>query len=142
MYFGLNKYLKDVDLQNDYQVKILFYPSFSTIESHVRNNDGVSLWLMWYDEDEQTYSSGHNVAVAGINPDGYIAFSDPWYNEMNPQSSHSDYNDASIVSHDILEVDFNPPMNPFLFSWWLPDYGYGYKDGVVIYNALVISDIS
>jgi hypothetical protein len=140
MYFGLNKYIRDAGLEEDYQVKIIYFPSFSTIEDHVRNNDGVSLVVLWYNEYKKTYSGGHAVGVAGINPDGYIAFSDPGFNEMNPQPSPSDYNDASIVSHDIWEVDLNPPVYPGLFSFWLPDYGI--MDGALVVGAVIISDIS
>jgi hypothetical protein len=140
IYLGLNKYIRDVGLEEDYNVKIIYFPSFSTIVEHVLNNDGVLLGVYWYNENKLGYDGGHAVSVAGINPVGYIAFSDPYFNEMNPQPSPSDYNDASIVSHDIWEVDLNPPVYPSLFSFWLPDYGD--IDGALVYDAIIISDIS
>jgi hypothetical protein len=141
-WFGLHKYFRDVGLKNDYKVRHIYYPDFSKVVEHVQNNDGVKLFLYRYDADDKVIDWGHSVAVAGINQDGYIALSDPWYNEMNPQPSHSDYNDASIVSHDIYEVDFEVPFELILFSWWLPEYSKGWKDGAVIYCATIISETS
>jgi hypothetical protein len=138
--FGLLKYFRDAGLKNDYKLKHIYYPDFSTVVEHVQNNDGVKLFLYHYDADDKVIDWGHSVAVAGINPDGYIALSDPWYNEMNPQDRHSDYNDASIVSHDIYEVNFEVPFELILFSWWLPEYAKGWKDGAVIYCATIISE--
>jgi hypothetical protein len=135
--WGVRKWIRDAGLQNDYRVEHLFIPDFSTIDERVRKNQGVELFLIWYDVDTKEIFFGHGVAVAGINSEGYIAFSDPDIDIANPQPERKAYNNASIVSHDVYEIDFDCP-HP-LATWWIPGYA-NYKDGALILSATIISE--
>lgn len=131
--WGINTWMKDAGLKNSFKVNIIFRPSFSTINERLRNNEGIILGTASIDPD----GWGHCVAVAGVNSDGYIAISDPSRDIKNPSSDPTEHNDASIVSHDIWQVDFTPP-SPWwkAIKWWLPEY----RGGGLVYWALIISE--
>ncbi len=139
---GIKKWLFDCHLQKNFSVKPIFKPSFSTIITYLQNNAGIILGLSSVGNTLNNSSSssywGHFVAVAGINPLGYIAFSDPIQDKMNPSSDPYEHNNASIVSHDIWQVNFTSPDPTRSSSWWLPDY-FG---GALIIGALIISEKS
>ena len=80
---------------------------------------------------------GHCVAVEGINSEGYISLSDPFWDGSNPSSNPTEHNDAGIVSHDEYEVDFSSPY-PDLSSWWIPDFQQYRR--VLVYGATIISE--
>jgi len=135
--WGIKKWLKDVDLQNQYTVQLIFKPSFSTVNKYVRDNSGVILTLMNCNPEIPQWNNwGHYVAVAGINSSGQIALSDPARDIMNPSLDPTEHNDASIVSHDIWNVNFTTPY-PLISSWWLPNYT---KYGVTVNAAIIISE--
>ena len=139
--YGIKKWLIDTHLQNNFTVQPIFKPSFSTIKKYLCNNSGIILGISGAGIDSERTSRpfrwGHFVAVAGINPTGYISFSDPYRDIMNPSSDYSEHNNASIVSHDVWQVNFTSPY-PRFASWWLPEY----FDGALIIGAIIISEKS
>jgi len=140
---GFKRWLRDSDLNNHYKSIFRYRPSFSFICDNVEKNNGVILWMGFYNPDGGLLkvTFGHYIAVAGVNRDGAIAISDPYVDNDNPipEGKGLDYhNNASIVSHDHYTIESNPPC--LLFSnWWLPDYPLG--DGALILGAIVISQI-
>ena len=138
LYFGIKKWFKDANLQDEYHLKEIGRPSFSKICEYVVNNSGVILSLINYDPANKPIplTWGHYVAVAGINPNGQIAFSDPIRDEMNPSTDPSEHNNASIVSHDIWNISLTSPY-PLISSWWIPGYS---KYGVIVNGAIIISE--
>lgn len=138
--YGIKKLFIESGLQNYYSVKPIFKPSFSTINKCLRNNSGIILGMSGPGYDSKSkllpFQWGHFVAVAGINSVGYIALSDPVQDVMNSSSDPSEHNNASIVSHDVWQVNFTSPY-PWLASWWLPEY-FG---GAFINGAIIISEI-
>jgi len=139
--YGIKKWLFDCHLQKNFSVTPIFRPSFSTILAHLHNNSGIILAMSGpgynpYDPPSP-FQWGHFVAVAGINPLGSIAISDPYRNIMNPSSDPYEHNNASIVSHDIWRVNLTSPY-PGFASWWLPNY-WG---GALIMGAFIISEKS
>lgn len=139
LFYGIKKWLFDCHLQNNFSVKPVLKPSFSTIVTYLHNNSGIILGLSSAGVSPNNTSAsppwGHFVAVAGINPLGYIALSDPLQDILDPSSDPYDHNNASIVSHDIWHVNFTSPY-PKAASWWIPDY----FDGALIIGALIISE--
>jgi len=140
--YGIKQWLLDCNLPNNYSVKPIFKPSFSTIVTYLRNNSGIILGIDFPVHKPDFIPSflywGHLVAVAGINPLGYIAVSDPYLDKMNPSVDPYEHNNASIVSHDVYRVNLTSPY-PGIASWWLPDYRGG---GAIIIGAIVISEKS
>jgi hypothetical protein len=136
--YGAKKWLVDCNLQNDYSVIPILRPRFSTIITYLRNNAGIILGIVPKPNNTSSlFSYGHFVAVAGINPLGYISVSDPAQDSMNESLDHYTHNNASIVSHDAYRVDLTSPY-PGLASWWLPDSG----GGELVIGAIVISEKS
>jgi hypothetical protein len=133
--YGAKKWLVDCNLQNNYSVIPILRPSFSTINTYLRNNAGIILGIV-PDNTSSFFSYGHFVAVAGINSLGYIAVSDPAQDRMNFNLVPYKHNNASIVSHDAYRVNLTSPY-PGLASWWLPDYRGG---GELIIGAIIISE--
>jgi hypothetical protein len=140
MKWGIKKWIRDVGLDDVFKVETIFRPSFSTINERLRNNEGIILRLGFYTHEPNWFPLffNHQVAVAGINSDGYIAVSDPDWDIANPSSDPTEHNDAAIVSHDIYEVSFSSP-SPLISSWWIPEYAYHRR--VVVLAATIISEI-
>lgn len=122
-------------------VKIKQKPSFADAVFLVENHEAVTLLLgFWYlPTSKWRRVGGHFVTVAGINSiESKIALSDPFFDNAEygapgrvlsgsyiPHSPvpHTDsvlHNDPGNVSHDIYDVDFNPPAPAG--EWWLLDY--------------------
>jgi hypothetical protein len=140
---GANRWIKQAGLQDHYHVQAIVAPDFATISDAILHNDGVIINLLFYSSKVKTppHLFCHYVAVAGIDPNGSIALSDPVQNKMNPLPDPDDHNDANIVSYDIYKVYFDSP-EPDMGSWWVPDFytfcGIHF-DGVVKF-ALIISE--
>jgi hypothetical protein len=161
---GLQNLIDDAGTGDEYTVELITKPSFSEILQWVTNGRGVLLHLFGYyssecdhmdvpgglvlgadgayarcaEFDDDGLGSGsfwiHWVAVAGVNPEGFIALSDPIRDEANPDSSGPDYsfhNDAAIVSHDVW------PVEQGLLGYFYLD---GYWGDGRITHAVVISD--
>lgn len=142
MKWGARKWIRDAGLQDVFKVTTIFRPRFSTINERLRNNEGIILRLGYYYNDGPKWYPllhNHQVAVAGISSDGYIAISDPVWDVANPDFDPIDHNDASIVSHDIYEVSFQSPC-PLISSWWIPEFAH-HRIAVVL-AATIISEIN
>jgi hypothetical protein len=139
--YGTKKWLLDCHLQKNYSVRAVFKPSFPSIIAALQKESGVILGIIGAGKnpyyESKPFRWGHFVAVAGINPQGYIALSDPYRDIMNPSSNPYEHNNASIVSHDRWQVNFTSPY-PRVASWWLQDY----YDGALINCAIIISQLS
>lgn len=139
MKWGTKKWIRDAGLQNNFKVESIVKPSFSTINERLRNNEGIILQLGFYIPGFELFPIifQHYVAVAGINSNGYIALSDPDWDLVNPNSDSTLHNDASIVSHDVYQVNFTSPC-PLISSWWIPNYAVHRR--VVVIGAIIISE--
>jgi hypothetical protein len=141
---GANQWIQDAGLQDHYRVEAIWKPDFSLIADRLQNNCGVMLNLLLYNSDAILFDTflGHYVAVAGINPNGSLALSDPFQNEANPTPTALDHNDANVVSYDIYAVNFSSPF-PDKSSWWIPEYfDFGIKRlGGIPQFALIVSEI-
>jgi len=143
MKWGIEKWFKDTGLQHRFDAKIIFRPSFPLIAERLQQNQGIILSIAFYNPYFKLFpfSFGHYVAVAGMNPNGAIALSDPIRDMDSPLLNGVDYtlhNDASIVSHDRYDVNFTSPSS-WLASWWLPDYPVW--EGAVLFGAVIISEV-
>ncbi|MFW6120155.1 MAG: hypothetical protein ACOC80_04570 [Petrotogales bacterium] len=84
--------------------------------------------------EECVRKGGHYVTCAGVNSEELqIAISDPCWDIQNPNSG--DHNDAQNVSHDIYDVDLDPPCS-LGYKWWLPDFPSDYY--TIVEQAVVI----
>ncbi len=141
---GAKQWIQDAGLQDHYTVESIWNPDFSLIVERLQNNSGIILNLLLYNSNAIFFQTflGHYVAIAGINPDGSIALSDPFQNAANPSPTPSDHNDANIVSYDIYPVNFTSPF-PEKASWWIMEYfDIGVKKfGGLAWYALIISEI-
>jgi hypothetical protein len=141
---GANQWIEDAELQDHYRVEAIWNPDFSLIVQRIQNNSGVMLNLLLYNSDALFFETflGHYVAVAGINPNGSLALSDPFQNEANPTPNAQEHNDANVVSYDIYSVNFTSPF-PDKASWWIPEYfDFGIKRlGGIPQFALIITEI-
>ena len=133
--YGTIRWLRETNQLKSYTVRILYKPDFTTINNCLRKDNGIVLGINSLD-DNGNVLGGHFVSVAGINTSGYIAFSDPFFDITNPSSNPAEHNNASIVSHDIYEVNFTSPY-PKISKWWIPGYS---KRGCFIPFAMTISD--
>ncbi len=138
---GIEKWIKDAGLQDEYNVETIFKPSFSTINDRLRNNEGILLRLGFYIPSFRALSilTHHYIAVAGVNSNGSIAVSDPEWDMKNPCKDPTKHNDAGIVSHDVYQVNFTTPY-PRLSSWWIPEFSIYRR--VVVTHAIIISEIN
>ena len=140
---GAKQWIADAGLQDHYTVEGIWNPDFSLIVEKLQNNSGIILNLLLYNSDAILFQTflGHYVAVAGINPNGSIALSDPFQNTANPTPAPAEHNDANVVSYDIYLVNFTSPF-PEKASWWLMDYfDFGVKKfGGLAWYALIISE--
>jgi len=141
---GAKQWITDAGLQDHYTVEGVWNPAFSLIISALQNNSGVIINLLLYNPDAIVFHTflGHYVSVAGINPNGSIALSDPFQNMANPIPTVEDHNDANIVSYDVYPVNFSSPF-PDKASWWIVQYfDIGIKKlGGLAQYALIISEV-
>jgi hypothetical protein len=142
---GARQWIVDAGLQDQYRIEAVYHPEFSLICDHIQQNDAVVVLFVFYRPHAQvfpTFRISHYCAVAGVNPEGYIALSDPIQNIQNPGPSPAEHNDAGVVSHDIYAINFSCPL-PERASWWIPQY-YPFgsiKLGGLPTYALIISEI-
>ena len=144
MFFGLQDYLRDRGLWDDYLVTLVVSPTYQWVADEVMRGEDVILLLgFWEDMDPGPgYAwhrvGGHYVTVAGVDPvSGTIAFSDPFIDSAEqggmgrvlsgtlvahqpiPGHGATIHNDAGNVSHDVyFAVPTNSPGGV-----WGPD-GY------------------
>ena len=141
MHAGTLAYLRDHGLWDDYHVTLVISPSFQWVADEVQRSEDVILLLGFYEWVEPpgywARVGGHYVTVAGVDPMGGIAFSDPFIDaaEMGfapgrilsgtlilphtPGHASNVHNDAGNVSHDIyLAIPTDSPGGT-----WGPD-GY------------------
>jgi len=141
---GAKQWIQDAGLEEHYRVEAIWKPEFSLIVDRVQHNSGVILNLLLYNSNAIFFETflGHYVAVAGINPNGSIALSDPFQNEANPTPTPREHNDANVVSYDIYLLNFSSPF-PDKASWWIPEY-FNFvikRFGGIPQFALIISEI-
>jgi hypothetical protein len=141
---GARQWIKDAGLQDHYKVEGIWKPDFSMINDRLRNNEGVIVNFLFYNQNAVFFPTflGHYTAVAGINSNGSIALCDPFQNVMNPGPDPSAHNDPSVVSYDIYQVSFASPF-PEKASWWIQEYfdvGITKFGGLAQY-ALIISEM-
>lgn len=142
---GAWQWIVDAGLQDQYHIQAVYHPEFSFICDHIQHNDAVIVLFLFYRQHASvfpTFRISHYCTVAGVNPAGYIALSDPIQNTQNPGPSPAQHNDAGIVSHDSYAVNFSCPL-PERASWWIPNYyPVGpFKLGGIPTYALIISEI-
>jgi hypothetical protein len=141
---GARQWLVDAGLQDHYTIEAVKNPDFSMIVEKLQNNSGIILNLLFYNQKAILFQTflGHYVAVAGINPNGSIALSDPFQNNANPTPTPSQHNDANIVSYDIYPVNFTSPF-PEKASWWIKEYFHisVWTFGGIATYALIISEV-
>jgi hypothetical protein len=140
---GANQWLADAGLQNQYTVTAVWKPDFSLILNAVHNNSGVIINLLFYNPNALLFRTflGHYVAVAGVNPTGFIALSDPFQNVANPTPAPWNHNDAAVVSYDLYPINVTSPF-PEKASWWISEYFHiGTKTfGGIAHYALIIAE--
>ena len=139
MVLGTKKWIKDAGLQDKYNVEIIAKPDFSLVNDRVRQNQGVLLRLGFYIPNMKYFSilSYHFVVVAGVSSNGNISVSDPEWDSVNPTNDPMLHNNASIVSHDIYQVNYSTPY-PLISSWWMPTYAHHRR--VIVTHAIIISE--
>jgi hypothetical protein len=142
---GAWQWICDAGLQNQYRLEAIYHPEFSMICDHIQQNDAVIILFLFYRPYASifpTFFISHYCAVVGVNPEGYIALSDPVQNIDNPGPSPEEHNGAGVVSHDIYAINFSCPL-PEKASWWIPKYfavGPLKLGGIPTY-ALIISEV-
>ncbi len=145
MYHGIQTYLRDHDLWDDYIVTLVNQPEFDWITDEVMRSEDVILLLGFYEElgpDYWNRIGGHFVTVAGIDPTPGVerlAFSDPAqdyaeatgmgrvlsgtlipHQPITHTGIYTLHNDAGNISHDVYMV-FSDSVSPG-GSWWIPEY--------------------
>jgi hypothetical protein len=140
---GAKQWIRDAGLEDRYEIEAIQKPDFSMIAQRLRNNDAVILNLLFYNPKAVFFQTflGHYVAIAGINPNGSVALSDPFQNVMSPDPTPGEHNNPSVVSYDIYPVDFTSPI-PEEASWWIKEYFDVkiMKFGGLAHYALIISE--
>jgi hypothetical protein len=141
---GAWQWICDAGLQEHYRIEGVYHPEFSMICDHIQQNDAVIVLFLFYRPHATVFPIvlSHYCAVAGVNPEGYIALSDPIQNLQNPGHSPAEHNDAGVVSYDIHPVNLTCPL-PERASWWIPGYfslGPINIGGLASY-ALIISEV-
>ena len=139
---GAREWIKDAGLEDEYKVENIYKPSFELIKDRVMKNQGVILRLGCYIPDMNILFPllfGHSVAVAGVNPDGYLAISNPISDIANPCNDTTLHNNPGIVSHDIYKIDENTPY-PTISKWCIPEFGR-FHINVIVIAAIIISEI-
>jgi len=132
MFHGIQQYLRDRGLWDDYIVTLVVSPSIEWVAEEVMRSEDVILLLgfwEWVQEPDGTTrwarTGGHFVTVAGVGPmSRTIAFSDPFLDAVErglspwgrvlsgtltphtpiPHITATLHNDAGNVSHDIYGV--------------------------------------
>ncbi len=147
MFYGLQSYLRDRGLWDDYIVTLVPSPTFQWVADEVMRSEDVILLLGFYQQigqDVWRRVGGHFVSVAGVDPGGMltppqIAFSDPFVDNAEggrpgrvlsgtlvphqpiPGHSPNVHNDAGNVSHDVyLIMPTNSPggiWGPVDYPW-------------------------
>ena len=143
LYYGLQQYLYDHSLYDDYLVTLAVSPTIEWVIDEVTRSEDVILLLgfwQWHDPPgEWVRFGGHYVTVAGVDPDNMlIALSDPyadWAEQgfagrvlsgtlipHTPLPGHGPavHNDAGNISHDQY-IMASPSPSPG-GVWWLSDY--------------------
>lgn len=139
--WGARQWIKDAGLEDQYQVENIFRPSFSLISDRLQKDQGIILRLGYYIPSLPRFfplTFAHYVSVAGINPDGYIAISDPEWDIANYCDDPMFHNDPQYVSHDTYQVNLTSPF-PMVSSWWLPSFERNRR--VIVIAAIIISEI-
>ncbi|MCX7683235.1 MAG: hypothetical protein N2508_14925, partial [Anaerolineae bacterium] len=127
MYTGLQRYLRDQNLWDEYLVTLVHQPEFSWIAQEVMRSGSIVLLIGFYEEViTGTWSriGGHYVTVAGVDPNGMrLAISDPardfaeaggagrvlsgtliLHSPITHTGMYTLHNDAGNVSHDVYHV--------------------------------------
>lgn len=128
MFFGIQDYLRDRGLWDDYIVTLVISPSFQWVADEVMRSEDVILLLGFWEEiglGVWQRVGGHFVTVAGVDPSALlfpqIAFSDPFVDNAEaggrgrilsgtfilphtPGHTSEVHNDAGNVSHDVYRV--------------------------------------
>jgi uncharacterized repeat protein (TIGR01451 family) len=123
MYTGMQRYLRDHNLWDDYVVTLVRAPTFEWVADEVMRSEDVVLLLGFYElQGDWVRVGGHYVSVAGVDPAGAIAFSDPFLDASEsglaagrvlsgtmllphkPGHSPDLHNDAGNISHDIYPI--------------------------------------
>jgi len=143
MYYGIQSYLYDHGLYDNYLVTLAVSPTIDWVTDEVVRSEDVILLLGFWQEvspepPEWERIGGHYVTVAGVAPaNSLIAFSDPFVDMAEqdapgrvlsgsltlphtPGHDASVHNDAGNVSHDFYQVHAGSPSPGGV--WWLPDY--------------------
>ncbi|MBU1746411.1 MAG: DUF11 domain-containing protein, partial [Chloroflexi bacterium] len=146
LYYGLQRYLYDHHLYDDYLVTLAISPTVEWVVDEVRRSEDVILLLgfwQWHQEaggvGEWVRFGGHYVTVAGVDTEANrIAFSDPfvdnaelggagrwlsgmlWPHVPVPGHPPEVHNDAGNISHDMYMMAPDSPSPGGV--WWLPEY--------------------
>ncbi len=145
MYDGIQRYLRDRGVWDEYIVTLINQPDYFWIAEEVMRSEDVILLLGFWQEIEIEPGAwmwqrigGHYVTVAGVDVTQFlIAFSDPAQDaaEMTgigrvlngallPHSPAPhppvEHNDAGNVSHDVYMIMPGSPSPGGIF--WIPDY--------------------
>ena len=144
MYHGIQNYLRDRDLWDEYVVTLVNQPEFDWIAEEVMRSEDVILLLGFWEEiapGAWARIGGHFVTVAGVDlANSQIAFSDPAKDAAGagwlplsrvlsgtliphtpiPGHPFTTHNDAGNVSHDVYQVLPGSPSPGGI--WWIPDY--------------------
>ena len=143
MFLGTHQYLRDHGLWDDYIVTLVVSPTFEWVADEVMRSEDVILLLGFYEwrelEGRWARVGGHYVNVAGVDPAGFIALSDPlvdyaengWAGRVlsgtliphTPIPGHDStiHNDAGNISHDVYTVTESTSPGGV---WGLERYGY------------------
>ena len=150
MYYGIQDYLRDHGLRDEYVVTLVEQPDFFWIAEEVMRGEDLVLLLGWWEEQPPGSGhwvriAGHFVTVAGVDPvNALLALSDPaqdaaegWglpgpsrvprgtlnqHDLLHPSFPPfpTTHNDAGNVSHDVYFVA--PGSSSPEGNWWIPDY--------------------
>ena len=142
MYWGIQDYLRDRGLWDEYVVTLVEQPDFFWIAEEVMRSEDVVLLLGLWEEQPPASGNwvrigGHFVTVAGVDPVGtMLALSDPaqdfaetsgvgrvddgYLIPHTPGHGFGIHNDAGNVSHDLYGV--LPGSESPGGTWWIPEY--------------------
>jgi hypothetical protein len=171
MVAGINQYLVQQGMTNQFEVHSMEFPEFEWIEEEIEKCQDVVLFLEfwqlidndWYPfTEEASLEAGHYVTCAGVNSSIFeLLISDPWQDAFeagtapgrspvsHPYPHTSDiHNDTQYVSHDAYNVSLwmGPPPSPYGLSVWelvgyLQTMGYPPTYYTFIVAAIVTSPL-